>query len=83
MLAFGGISGLKLVRICLYFVQSALWNCSRGLIGIGIGLVETVAMMGVWSEGVRGPGSRARLRLNFLLVRTISGLPVPLWFTIV
>ena len=45
-------------KILLYSVQSVLLNCSRGLMGIWIGSDEIRAIIGKWSEGVRGPGRK-------------------------
>ena len=60
-------------NICLYWVQLALWKDLRGRIGIFMGLAEIVAIIGMWSDGVIGPGCRCMLWNAFLLVKTMSG----------
>jgi hypothetical protein len=59
--------------ICLYWVQLALWKDLRGRMGICMGLAEIVAISGMWSEGVMGPGCRCMLWNTLLLVKTMSG----------
>ncbi len=46
---------------CLYSVQFALWKDLRGRMGICMGFAEMVAIMGMWSDGVMGPGCRCML----------------------
>ena len=61
---------------CWYACQLALWNCSLGVICMYIGFVVIVAIIGIWSDGVSGPGSRCRLWNVCRLVSTISGAVV-------
>ena len=58
---------LKSFSIHLYLVQSVFENCSRGQIGICIGLNDIVATIGMWSDGVIGPGLRWVFRYGLLL----------------
>ena len=65
---------LKSVSSSLYLVQSVRWNCRLGLIGIWIGSAEIVAIIGRWSDGVRGPCDRWKLWNALLLDNTMSGV---------
>ena len=66
-------------NVCLYSVLFALWKDLRGRMGICLGFADMVAIMGIWSDGVMGPGCRCMLWKALLLCRTLSGDVVPLW----
>ena len=61
-----------LAKCLTYPSQSAFLNCRRGLMGIVIGLHDIVAIMGMWSEDVIGPGCSRQLWNFWLLAIAMS-----------
>ena len=61
------------VRISLNLSQSALAYWGLGLIGMAIGFTVILAIIGIWSLDVLGPGDSWILWYARLFVSTISG----------